>query len=83
MNYLVSAIHKIKPNAQFAFKEDDYSTIEWIELEGSAPTQAEIDQAIKEMKAAEKTAATAAESKKIEVLERLGLTADELAILIK
>jgi hypothetical protein len=81
MNYLVAAIHKLKPTAQFAFKEDDYSTIEWIDLEGDAPTPAEIEQTIKEIKAEEKTAAKALESQKQAVLDKLGLTPEEAAAL--
>ncbi len=42
-NYLVAAIRKLKPNSEFSFIEDDYSTIKWDVLEGTAPTQAEID----------------------------------------
>jgi hypothetical protein len=82
MNYLVAAIHKLKPNAQFAFTEDDYSTIEWIELDGTAPTQAEIDKAIAEVKAEETAAANALDAKKQEVLAKLGLTPDEVAALL-
>jgi hypothetical protein len=82
MNLLVQAIHRLKPNAEFTFTEDDYSSIEWINLEGSAPTTTEIEAAIKEIKAEEKSAAVALDVKKQEVLAKLGLTADEAALLL-
>lgn len=52
-NYINDAIRKLKPNAEFTFSNNDYSTIEWIALEGEAPTQAQIDEAIKQIKADE------------------------------
>jgi hypothetical protein len=84
MNYLVAAIHKLKPTAQFTFQEDDYSTIEWIELEGEAPTLAQINAAkaevIAEQNAIETAKATAAASA-VAKLEAIGLTAEEIAAL--
>jgi len=82
MNHLVAAIHKLKPNAQFTFKEDDYSTIEWIELDGTAPTQKEIEAALAEVKAGEDAAKADLANKKQEVLTKLGLTADEVTALL-
>jgi hypothetical protein len=83
-NYLIKAIWKLKPNSQFTFTNDDYSTIKWDVLDGDAPTQKEIDAAVKEVKAdeaqAETTKATAkaaAEGK----LAALGLTTDDLRAL--
>lgn len=84
MNYLVEAIRKLKPTAEFSFTENDYSSIKWDVLEGEAPTQAEIDVAIEEIKADEAKAEinkaakkAAAESK----LAALGLTSDDLKAL--
>jgi hypothetical protein len=84
MDYLVAAIKKLKPNAQFSFTDNDYSTIKWDVLEGEAPTQAEIDDAIKQVKAQEKSetsakqkAKTAAQAK----LAALGLTVEDLTAL--
>jgi hypothetical protein len=83
-NYLVLAIYKLKPTAQFSLTEDDYSTIKWDVLEGEAPTQAEIDNAIEQVKADEiaeaetkAQARAAAESK----LSALGLTTQDLRAL--
>jgi hypothetical protein len=77
-DYLVKAIHKLKPTAQFSFSNDDYSTIKWDVLEGDAPTQAEIDAAIKAVKAEEKAEITQRQA----ILDRLGLTADEAQLLL-
>lgn len=81
---LVKAIKYLRPTAEFSFSNNDYSTINWIVLEGDAPTQAEINAAIERIKADEVQAEldkaakkAAAESK----LEALGLTADDLKAL--
>jgi uncharacterized lipoprotein YddW (UPF0748 family) len=84
MNYLVKAIKKLKPNAEFSFSNNDYSTIKWDVLQGDAPTQAEIDDAIEQVKADEAQAIidqaeakATAEAK----LAALGLTTDDLRAL--
>jgi hypothetical protein len=84
MNYLTKAIFLLKPNAQFSFTDNDYSTINWIVLEGEAPTQAEIDDAIEQVKADEAqaiidqaNAKAAAQAK----LAALGLTVEDLTAL--
>ena len=83
-DYLTQAIRLLKPNSEFSYSDGDYSTIKWIVLDGDAPTQKEIDAAIKEIKTeeaqAEATKATAkatAEGK----LAALGLTTDDLRAL--
>ncbi len=84
MNYLFSAIKLLRPDAEFSFTEQDYSTVIWTKLEGDAPTQAEIDAAIKQVKANEIAAAEAAATDKANAtakLEALGLTADDLKAL--
>lgn len=82
MNNLVAAIHKLKPNAEFTFKDDDYSTIEWVQLDGTAPTQKDIEAALAEVQAEQDAAKAALEAKKQEVLAKLGLTTDEVAALL-
>jgi len=84
MSYLIKAIRKLQPTAEFSFTDDDYSTIKWDVLDGEAPTQKEIDAAIKEIKADESqaesrkaTAKATAEGK----LAALGLTTDDLRAL--
>jgi hypothetical protein len=81
-DYLVEAIKKLKPTAEFSFTDNDYSTIKWDVLEGNAPTQAQIDAAIEQVKADEITEAAANVQAKAELLERLGITADEAKLLL-
>lgn len=84
LSYLSAAIRKLKPNAEFSFKNEDYSTIQWDFLEGNAPTQAEIEAAIKQVKADEAQAQLDKATKKAAAeakLAALGLTADDLQAL--
>jgi hypothetical protein len=83
-NYLSLAILLLRPNAEFSFTDDDYSTIKWDALEGDAPTKAEIDAAIDQIKANEAqlvidkaTAKALAQAK----LTALGLTVEDLTAL--
>ena len=77
MSYIAKAIKKLKPTAEFSFNNDDYSTIHWDILEGDAPTQTEIDAAIKQIKADELAVKAVAQAK----LAALGLTIDDLKAL--
>ena len=83
-NYLIKAIRLLKPNSEFSLINNDYSTVKWDVLEGTAPTQDEIDAAIDQIKANEAAALAKAEADKIAAqakLEALGLTADDLKAL--
>jgi len=82
MNYLAKAIKKLKPNAEFSFHDDDYSTVKWDILDGDAPTQKEIDVAIKEVKADEAQAETTKATAKAALLSKLGITAEEAVLLL-
>jgi hypothetical protein len=82
MDYLVKAIKLLKPGSQFSFIDDDYSTIKWDVLDGDAPTQAEIDEAIEQVKAEEITQAATKSAQKQELLDRLGITAEEAVLLL-
>jgi hypothetical protein len=81
-NYTALAIHKLKPNSSWRFENYDYSTIEWFELEGTAPTQTEIDTAIEQIKADEITEAATKAAQRQAILDRIGLTADELQTIL-
>jgi hypothetical protein len=82
MSDLVKAIRLIKPNAEFSYQNDDYSTIKWDVLEGNAPTQAEIDAALQQVEADEIAAEAKAAADKTALLARLGMTADEAKLLL-
>jgi hypothetical protein len=81
-NYLTKAIRKLKPNSEFSYTNNDYSTVNWDVLDGDAPTQKEIDDAIKQVKADEKTELKTKEATKQAILDRIGLTADELKTIL-
>jgi hypothetical protein len=81
-DYLAEAIWKLRPGSEFSFNEQDYSTVKFDVLEGQAPTQAEIDAAIVQVKADEITAKAKAETDKAALLAKLGITADEAKLLL-
>jgi len=81
-SFLTKAIRKLKPNSQFSYIDDDYSTIKWDVLDGDAPTQAEIDAAIEQVKADEIAEAEAKATQKAALLDRLGITEDEAKLLL-
>jgi hypothetical protein len=82
-NYLVKAIQSLRPTAEFSFNDEDYSTVKWDVLEGEAPTQAEVDAEIAKIKADEITDAQNKATAKAALLERLGITEYEAALLLK
>jgi hypothetical protein len=81
-DYLTKAIKKLKPTAEFSYSDNDYSTVKWDVLDGDAPTQKEIDAAIEEVKADEIADAQAKATQRQAILDRLGITAEEAALLL-
>jgi hypothetical protein len=81
-NYLVQAIQSLKPDSEFSFIESDYSTIKWDVLQGTAPTQAAIDAEIVKIKAQEDADKAAKAVAKADLLAKLGITAEEAALLL-
>jgi len=82
MEYLAKAIKNLRPEAEFSYSADDYSTVQWDILDGNAPSQKQIDDEIKRIKTAEIAEAKAKEIQRKAITERLGLTADELQVLL-
>lgn len=80
--YLAKAILRLRPGSEFKFIEDKYETIEWFVLEGEAPTQKEIDAAIKAIKAEEANQVETDATRKAALLDRLGITEDEAKLLL-
>ena len=81
---IVKAVRYLRPNADFSFTDDDYSTVVWNSLDGSAPTYEELEQALEELRAIEAQAEAEAEAKREAALSKraaLGLTADDLKAL--
>jgi len=82
--YIVKAIHKLRPKAEFSFTDGDYSTIKWDVLEGNPPTQNEINEVIEQIKTKEAQDELDAIAKKqvsLAKLEALGLDVDDLKAL--
>lgn len=82
MSDLARAIKFLKPTAEFSFHDDDYSTIKWDVLEGDAPTEEELKEAKKQVKIQEAADVKAKAAARKAILDRLGLTADEVSILL-
>lgn len=82
MDYLTKAIQSLKPTAEFSYTDDDYSTIKWDVLDGNAPTKKQIDDEIKKIKADEITDAASKATAKAALLEKLGITSEEAALLL-
>ena len=80
--YLDFAIQSLRPSAEYTFNDADYSTINWLILEGDAPTQAEIDAAIEQVKADEAQSELDKAEAKSALLERLGITEAEAKLLL-
>jgi len=82
MSDLAKAIRLIKPNAEFSYQNDDYSTIKWDVLDGEAPSQKEIDAALKKVQADELALEAKTAADKAALLEKLGINADEAKLLL-
>jgi hypothetical protein len=82
MNYLGLAIKKLRPTAEFSLSNNDYLTIKWDVLQGDAPTQAEIDAAIEQVKVDEAQAELDKAEARAALLDRLGITAEEAKLLL-
>ena len=80
--YIMKAIKKLKPTSEFSFNDEDYSTVKWYKLEGKAPTQKQIDDAIEEIKVEEIAEAEAKALAKSALLTKLGITEDEAKLLL-
>lgn len=81
---LSAAITYLKPSAEYVFEEADYSTIEWLSLEGDAPTYAELQKAHLDLQeiAVEKEKELEAQKLAAQAkLAVLGLTVNDLKVL--
>ena len=80
--YLTEALQSLRPGAEFSYTNDDYSTVNWIVLEGKAPTLAEVNKEIERIKEIEIKEPQIRAAAKAALLERLGITADEATLLL-
>lgn len=81
INY-AKAIQSIRPDSQFVIIGEDLENIEWHVITGEIPTKAEILAAMETVEKAEKDAEKSKANAKAALLERLGITADEAALLL-
>ena len=81
-DYLFMAIRSLRPTSEFTYSAQDYATIRWDNLEGKAPTQSEIEAEITKIKAAEISDIETKATAKAALLARLGMTAEEAALLL-
>jgi hypothetical protein len=81
-NYLSAAIQSLRPNSEFSYINDDYLTIKWDVLEGEAPTLEEIESEIARIKALDIKIEKDNVKAKAALLTKLGITAEEAALLL-
>jgi hypothetical protein len=82
MSDISRAIWKLRPGAEFSFTNEDYSTIKWDKIEGTPPTLAEIEAALKEIAAEEIAQKAKSQTDKAALLAKLGITEDEARLLL-
>ena len=75
----VKSILFIRPNADFILSGED---LEWLDDTQVEPTDAEIAAGLVAYKAAQKTETKAQAAAKAAILDRIGLTADELKTIL-
>jgi hypothetical protein len=80
--YLFKALKNLCPDAEFTFTDEDYSSITWIKNDGIEPTQKQIDDEIKAIKANEAKEASDKAAAKAALLDRLGITQEEATLLL-
>jgi two-component SAPR family response regulator len=77
-----SAIAKLRPNKEYSVNGQDVTQIEWQDPKTKPITQEELDAAILEIQAERITEAETKATAKAALLKRMGLTADEAALLL-
>jgi hypothetical protein len=79
---LADAIQTLRPGVGFVIYDNDPKTIIWDDSKTTTPTDAEIQKAFTDAKAQEAVAIEAKAQAKTALLERLGITAEEAALLL-
>ena len=80
------ALSALRPGAEYTMIDDDLSTVVWNSPDVTTPTEAEVNAKIAELEAADTQAVIAKAAAKASAeakLAALGLTADEVAALLK
>jgi hypothetical protein len=79
---IVKSLVFIRPNAQWVISGDDINSLEWIDTEQTKPTNEEIKKGWLKYEEFISTQAKAKEIQRQAIADRLGLTADELQVLL-
>jgi hypothetical protein len=79
---IAKALQLLAPEAEWTLIGDDYSNIEWLS-DSPKPTAKQVADKVAELPALEAADLEAAQNAKAALLDRLGITADEAALLLK
>lgn len=80
--YLIQAIHSLRPGSEFSITNNDYLTIHFDVLEGTKPTLAQVNAEIARLKQEDSNKTILDAKNKAALLERLGMRADDVALLL-
>ena len=78
---IVKALNSLKPNSEWKLIDGDYENLIWLST-GKAPTLAQIEAEIAALPAKEAADQATKETEKAALLAKLGITADEAALLL-
>ena len=76
------AIFSLRPGCEFVLQNHDYLTIEWIKLDGNAPSEKEVKAEMQRIEAEDAALDANKAGAKAALLNRLGITADEAKLLL-
>ena len=82
MDYLTKAIRALVGSDDFAYSGEDYASIVWITEPTKIPTAKQVADKIAELEQADAAAIVAKQAQKQDILDRLGITAEEAKILL-
>ena len=77
---IVKALNSLVPNARWQLTGNNYDDINWIE--GNKPTLEQLENELRILPIKKAQAEAAAKAQKQAILDRLGLTEDELRIVL-
>jgi hypothetical protein len=82
-DYLTLAIRNLVGSDDFAYSGDSYDLIQWITEPTTIPTAKQVAEKIIELQKTDADAAAKKAADKAALLDRLGITAEEAALLVK
>jgi len=81
LELIVKALNNLVPDAKWSLLGNDYADLVWLS-EGYKPSVADLEKEIAAIPGKEAQAKAAADAKKAALLVKLGITADEAALLL-